>query len=74
MDLRFDNRTRQSRLRTDEEWDSLAKLVLDDPFPMWQDSPFDGWERFVNHSSDIKPNPEAEANRYSAALTAAWPG
>lgn len=34
-------------LVTDEEWKDLAKLVVDDPIPMWQETPFQGWDKYV---------------------------
>jgi G3E family GTPase len=34
-------------LVTDEEWTDLARLVVDDPFPQWQDEPFPDWDKYL---------------------------
>eukprot|EP00008_Paramoeba_atlantica_P006976 CAMPEP_0201488660 /NCGR_PEP_ID=MMETSP0151_2-20130828/19299_1 /ASSEMBLY_ACC=CAM_ASM_000257 /TAXON_ID=200890 /ORGANISM="Paramoeba atlantica, Strain 621/1 / CCAP 1560/9" /LENGTH=538 /DNA_ID=CAMNT_0047873993 /DNA_START=43 /DNA_END=1659 /DNA_ORIENTATION=- len=36
-----------SCLVSDEEWDDLAKLVVDDPIEMWQEDPFDDWDKYL---------------------------
>jgi len=34
-------------LVTDDEWKDLARLVVDDPIPLWQMEPFDDWDKYL---------------------------
>ena len=49
-------------LVTDEEWSDLAKLVVDDPIAMWQEQPFDGWDKYLPEKKGIaQESQETEA-------------
>lgn len=39
-------------LVTDDEWKDLARLVVDDPIPMWQMEPFDDWDKYIEKKEE----------------------